>query len=85
MPKIIEIVAGPNGSGKSTFAETFFLKQKKIPTFINSDTIASGISPLDVEQASFQAGRIMLSTIKSCIEQNKHFAFESTLSGKTWL
>jgi hypothetical protein len=55
--KTIEIVAGLNGSGKSTFAESYFLQDKKTsPLFINSDVLATGISPLNVEAASFTAG-----------------------------
>jgi len=83
--KVIEIVAGPNGSGKTTFAESLFLRTKKTAVFLNPDLIASGIAPLDFEKASFQAGRILISEVKSRIERNENFSFESTLSGKTWL
>lgn len=82
--KWIEVVAGPNGSGKTTFAESFILTQKNSPIFINSDTIASGISPTNIERANFQAGRVMLSSVKDTIKAQRGFAFESTLSGKTW-
>lgn len=83
--KHLEIFAGPNGSGKSTFAETLFLQDKnKSPRFINSDVIATGISPLDVDAAAFSAGRIMLEAINESIAQGLNFAFETTLSGKTW-
>lgn len=82
--KTIEIIAGPNGSGKSTFAESYFIQEKKLEYFINSDTIAVGLSPLDVERVAFQAGRLMLTTIKDRIKKEESFAFESTLSGKTW-
>lgn len=82
--KTIQIIAGPNGSGKSTFAESYFLKRLKLEQFINSDTIATGLSPLDVERAAFQAGRIMLTAVKEAIEKGESFSFETTLSGKTW-
>ncbi len=81
--RTLQIVAGPNGSGKTTFAESFLQNRSSI--FINSDTIASGISPLDIDKAAFHAGRIMLEAIKTSLEKNESFSFESTLSGKTWI
>jgi predicted ABC-type ATPase len=84
MSKKIEIVAGPNGSGKTTFAEAFFLRTREHSVFLNPDLIASGIAPLDFEQASFHAGRVLISEIKSRLEKGENFNFESTLSGKTW-
>ena len=83
--KIIEIVAGPNGSGKSTFAESYFLRTKHNSVFLNPDIIASGIAPGDFEKAAFQAGRILISEVKSRIARGESFSFESTLSGKSWL
>lgn len=83
--KTIEIVAGPNGSGKTTFGEAFFKKKKGNSIYINPDAIAAGISPMHASEASFQAGRVMISSIKDAISRNESFAFESTLSGKTWL
>lgn len=82
--KLIEIVAGPNGSGKTTFAESYLLQTRGNLVFLNPDLIASGIAPLDLEKASFNAGRVLLSEVKSRIKSGESFAFESTLSGKTW-
>lgn len=82
---LIEIVAGPNGSGKSTFAESYLVRARKSSTYLNPDLIASGFSPIGVEQASFQAGRILIQEVKDRIARRESFAFESTLSGKTWL
>lgn len=84
MSKVIKIIAGPNGSGKTTFADTFLNTSKtKIP-FLNPDLIATGLGPLGSEAASFQAGRILISEIKSKIEKGDSFTFESTLSGLTY-
>ncbi len=83
--KTIEIIAGPNGSGKTTFAETLFTEKDKTSIYINPDVIAAGISPIHIELAAFQAGRVMLTSIKEALQRNESFAFESTLSGKTWL
>jgi predicted ABC-type ATPase len=82
--KLIEIVAGPNGSGKTTFAESYFLRTKANSVFLNPDLIASGIAPLDFERASFQAGRVLITEVKSRIDREESFSFESTLSGRTW-
>jgi predicted ABC-type ATPase len=49
-----------------------------------SINIAAGISPLNNEHASFQAGRVLLADIKSRIASGESFGFESTLSGKTY-
>jgi len=81
----INIVAGPNGSGKTTFAKSFLTRDKAIPVFLNPDLIAAGISPINDEQASFQAGRVLLADIKNRLASGESFGFESTLSGKTYL
>jgi predicted ABC-type ATPase len=79
--KKINIVAGPNGSGKTTFARSFLSRDSEISVFLNPDLIAAGISPLDHEQASFQAGRVLLADIKNRLSNGECFGFESTLSG----
>lgn len=84
MNKIIKLIAGPNGSGKTTFAETFVVNSKPIIPFLNPDIIAAGFGTVDLEKASFQAGRILLKEIKSKIQKGDSFAFESTLSGLTY-
>jgi predicted ABC-type ATPase len=84
-PKTIEIVAGPNGSGKTTFASVYLLGKLGRSVYLNPDRIAAGIAPLDFEKASFHAGRVLIGEIKSMITQGESFAFESTLSGRTWL
>jgi predicted ABC-type ATPase len=82
--KVIEIVAGPNGSGKTTFAQSYLLRTKRNLVFLNPDIIAAGISPLGSEKASFKAGRVLISEINERIKRGDSFAFESTLSGRTW-
>ncbi len=82
---MIEIVAGPNGSGKTTFAKAYLLKKHPTAVYLNPDLIAAGIAPYDFEKASFHAGRVLIGEVKSMIAQSDSFAFESTLSGRTWL
>jgi predicted ABC-type ATPase len=80
----IVIIAGPNGAGKTTFAREFLPNEGSCPVFVNADLIAAGISPFLPEEASFRAGRLMIEEIKRHVLQGDSFAFETTLSGKTY-
>jgi predicted ABC-type ATPase len=79
------IIAGPNGAGKTTASMTILPDVLHIKEFINADAIAAGISPFNVESVAFQAGRIMLDRIQQLIKENKSFAFETTLSTRSYL
>ena len=79
------IIAGPNGVGKTTFARTFLPKYADCQNFINADLIAQGISPFSPEVAAVRAGRLMLSEIRFFGERRVPFAFETTLSGRSYL
>lgn len=50
--------------------------------FLNTDEIARGLSPFDVDSVAFKAGRIFLGEVKGEIADGKSLAIESTLSGK---
>ena len=52
--------------------------------FINADEIARGLSPLKPELSSIEAGRLMLKKINEYIIQQNDFAFETTLSSRTF-
>lgn len=79
------IIAGPNGSGKTTFAREYLLREVGITHFVNADLIAGGLSPLRPELAARQAGRLVLRELTRLASARKNFAFESTLSGRTYL
>ena len=79
------IVAGPNGAGKSTFAVHFLPDIVKCDNFINADMIAAGISPLNPENAQIAASRIFLQELRKNIRNKVDFAFETTLSGSSYL
>ena len=79
------IVAGPNGAGKTTFALTYLPMIAECHDFINADEIAKGLSPLKFEAGLLQAGKIFLNVLKQKIAARKDFAFETTLSGRTYL
>lgn len=72
-PQVI-IVGGPNGSGKSTIA------RKLVP----ADVIARGLSAANSAAVAFQAGRIMLARLQELAESRTSFAFETTLSARTY-
>ncbi len=83
--KNVYIIAGPNGSGKTTFANEFLPEYAKCPNFVNADLIAQGLSPFSPRTAAIKAGRLVLEQIRSLAEKNADFAFETTLSGKSYV
>jgi len=83
--KKIIIIAGPNGAGKTTFARDFLPAEAQTFRFINADLIAAGLAPFNPESASFKAGRLMLQEIDECVNAGHSFAFETTLSGLSYL
>lgn len=85
MSKKIIIIAGPNGAGKTTFARSFLPKEAQCPRFINADLIAAGLSPFAPEAAAIRAGRLMLQEIIASVNRGESFAFETTLSGLSYL
>ena len=82
--KNILIIAGPNGAGKTTFARNYLLNEADHSTFINADMIAQGLDPFNPERAAFAAGRVMLRMIDEYVRRGESFAFETTLSGRTY-
>jgi len=79
------IIAGPNGAGKTTFARDFLPKEGACINYLNADLIASGLSPFAPENANVAASKIMLREIARCVEGSKSFAFETTLSGVSYV
>ena len=79
------IIAGPNGAGKTTFAREFLLREVGVIHFVNADLIAGGLSPLQPDLAARQAGRLVLTELSRLVKARENFAFESTLSGRTYL
>lgn len=83
--KKIIILGGPNGAGKTTFARTFLPGEAGLPRFINADLIAAGLAPFAPETAALRAGRLMLEEIALSAGRGESFAFETTLSGLSYL
>ena len=82
-PPRVVIFAGPNGAGKSTHADAI-LAALGIETFVNADYIARGLSGRNTDAVAFEAGRIMLNRLHQLGEARADFAFESTLSSRTF-
>ena len=78
------IIAGPNGAGKTTFAMKY-LPQVNCGIFLNADMIAAGLAPFSVGKKQLEAGKLFLQEIARAEKQREHFAFETTLSGKSHL
>jgi predicted ABC-type ATPase len=83
VPKLY-IIAGCNGAGKTTASYTILPEMLQCNEFVNADEIAKGLSPFQPEKVAFEAGRIMLHRIHELLEQKVDFAFETTLSSKTY-
>ena len=79
------IIAGPNGAGKTTFALRFLKTLGSCKRFINADLIAAGLSPLAPELELAHASRLFLKEIENAIIARADFAFETTLSGRSYL
>jgi predicted ABC-type ATPase len=73
------IIAGCNGAGKTTASFTILPEILDCKEFVNADEIARGISPFQPDAVSFEAGRIMLNRIDELLEEERSFAFETTL------
>ncbi len=83
MPNLY-VIAGCNGAGKTTASFTVLPEMLDCEEFINADEIARGLSPLNPDKAAIEAGRIMLSKIDKLISNQQDFAFETTLSTKSY-
>lgn len=82
--KTIYIISGCNGAGKTTASLTILPEILNCKEFVNADNIALGLSPFQPEKVAFEAGRIMLERIETLLKLNENFAFETTLSTKSY-
>jgi predicted ABC-type ATPase len=82
--KNLYIIAGCNGAGKTTASYTILPEIIDCKEFVNADEIARGLSPFQPEKVAIDAGRIMLKRINELINEDENFAFETTLSTKSY-
>ena len=84
MPNLY-VIAGCNGAGKTTASLTLLPEVLNCYEFVNADSIAAGLSPLNPESVSFEAGRIMLNRIRHLLSEGVDFAFETTLASRSYV
>ena len=82
--KNLYVIAGCNGAGKTTASFTILPEILDCKEFVNADEIAKGLSPFQPEKVSFEAGRIMLKRINELLAEHENFAFETTLSTRSY-
>lgn len=84
MPNVV-ILAGPNGAGKTSAAPVLLRDELGVSEFVNADVIARGLSGFTPAAAAIEAGRMMLRRLEELALARVDFAFETTLSGNTFL
>ncbi len=83
--KEIFVIAGPNGAGKTTTAQILLPDYLTVNEYVNADLLAHALSPFRPETVAIQAGRLMLDRIHQLIEEDKSFAFETTLASRSFV
>lgn len=84
-PLHLYVIAGCNGAGKTTASFTVLPEMLKCREFVNADEIAAGISPFNPEGVAIQAGRLMIDRIIHLLKEGVSFAFETTLSTRSYV
>jgi predicted ABC-type ATPase len=79
------LISGCNGAGKTTASYSVLPDMLGCKEFVNADEIAKGLSPFQPEKVAIESGRIMLNRIKDLTNHNIDFAFETTLSTKSYV
>ena len=83
--KRLYIIGGCNGAGKTTASFNILPDILNCREYVNADEIARGISPFQPEKVAVEAGRIMLQRIDELLIQGEDFAFETTLSSRSFI
>ena len=83
--KNLYLISGCNGAGKTTASYTILPEMLNCKEFVNADEIARGLSPFNPEKVAIKAGRLMLSRINELISKGEDFAFETTLSTRSYV
>lgn len=84
LPPTVAVLGGINGAGKTTASTRILRDSLRIPAFVNADTIARGLNAFDPESEAVKAGRIMLEHLHALAAARRSFAFETTLSARTY-
>ncbi len=84
MPRVF-VIGGCNGAGKTTASRTILPEILDCREFVNADEIASALAPGHPQDVSIKAGRLMLKRIQYLADERADFAFETTLSTKSYV
>lgn len=84
-PMNLYVIAGCNGAGKTTASFTVLPEMLNCREFVNADEIAAGLSPFNPEGVAIQAGRLMIDRIIYLLKEGTTFAFETTLSTRSYV
>lgn len=84
MPNLY-IISGCNGSGKTTASYTILPEILECQEFVNADNIAAGLSPFNPSSVAIEAARLMLNRIDELMKEKADFAFETTLSTRSYV
>jgi len=82
-PRVI-VLGGANGAGKTTSSRKLLAEMLAVMSFVNADAIAVGLSGFDPDASAITAGRIMLERLDELATARADFAFETTLSGRSY-
>jgi predicted ABC-type ATPase len=82
--KRLYIISGCNGAGKTTASFNILPEILSCREFVNADEIARGLSPFQPEKVAVEAGRLMLNRISELMNAGEDFAFETTLSTRSY-
>lgn len=83
--KRLYIISGCNGAGKTTASYTILPEMLGCNEFVNADEIAKGLSPFNPNKVAIKSGRLMLTRIDELLESGVDFAFETTLSTRSYV
>ena len=83
--KRLYIISGCNGAGKTTASYTILPEMLDCNEFVNADEIAKGLSPFNPNKVAIKAGRLMLTRIDELLGSGVDFAFETTLSTRSYV
>lgn len=78
------IIGGANGSGKTTVSMSLLPNFLDCFEYVNADAIAAGLSPLNPESMAIEAGRLMITRLRTLSNSGSDFAFETTLAARTF-
>lgn len=70
---------------KQLRATLYCQKSWAVARFVNADEITKGLSPFNPQNVAIEAGRIMLTRIRELMDDGVDFAFETTLSTRSYV